>query len=206
VPPYRIEFMQLERLSYRGTCSCRDRRSRASVRARIGRRVDLNELSQTAYRGGSSSAGQESSCVPMESSTPCLERWPGRSPKPDRTRRWDQSQTFTHPELRYSAMSAINWQRSALSKRILRRNLESGRSWIHLWFQVLWDRIVDRLEPGAAADCRLCSCIEETHLLSVSDLPKADQLVAIHFVDDLARHRRDCIVCEGLALIGSREV
>src|ERR1039458_6327835 len=89
-------------------------------------------------------------------------------------------------KLRYSAMSAINWQRSALSKRILCRNLENGRSWIHLWFQVLWDRIVDGLVPGAAADCGLCSCVEETHLLSVSYLPKADQLVAIHFVDDLA--------------------
>jgi hypothetical protein len=51
---------------------------------------------------------------------------------------------------------------------------------------MLWDRIVDRLEPGTAADCRLRLCVEETHLLSVSDLPEADQFVAIHFVDDLA--------------------
>ena len=83
-------------------------------------------------------------------------------------------------------MSAINWQRPALSKGIRFRDSKTDRSRMHLWFQVLWNWIVDRLVPGAAADCRLCSCIEETHLLSVSDLPKADQLVAIHFVDDLA--------------------
>ena len=83
-------------------------------------------------------------------------------------------------------MSAISWQRSALSKGIRFRDFETDRPRIHLRFKVLWDRIVDGLVPGAAADCRLCSCVEETHLLSVSDLPKADQLVAIHFADDLA--------------------
>jgi hypothetical protein len=51
---------------------------------------------------------------------------------------------------------------------------------------MLWDRIVDRLEPGAAADSRFRLCVEEAHLLPVSDLPESDQLVAIHFVDDLA--------------------
>lgn len=83
-------------------------------------------------------------------------------------------------------MSVISWQRSALSKGIRFRDFETDRPRIHLRFQVLWDRIVDRLEPGAAADCRFRLCVEETHLLSVSYLPKADQLVAIHFVDDLA--------------------
>ena len=83
-------------------------------------------------------------------------------------------------------MSVISWQRSALSKGVFFRDSETDRSRIHLRFQMLWDRIVDRLEPGTAADCRLRLCVEETHLLSVSDLPEADQFVAIHFVDDLA--------------------
>jgi hypothetical protein len=51
---------------------------------------------------------------------------------------------------------------------------------------MLWDRVVDRFVPGTAADRRLRLCVEETHLLPVSDLPEADQFVAIHFVDDLA--------------------
>src|ERR1035441_1942410 len=80
-------------------------------------------------------------------------------------------------KLRYSAMSEISWQRSALSKGIRFRDFETDRPRIHLRFQVLWDRIVDRLEPGAATDCRFRLCVEETHLLSVSDLPKADQLI-----------------------------
>lgn len=83
-------------------------------------------------------------------------------------------------------MSVISWQRSALSKGVFFRDSETDRSRIHLRFQMLWDRIVDRLEPGAAADSRFRLCVEEAHLLPVSDLPESDQLVAIHFVDDLA--------------------
>src|ERR1039457_960404 len=89
-------------------------------------------------------------------------------------------------KLRYSAMSAISWQRSALSKGIRFRDFKTDRSRIHLRFQVLWDRVVDCLVPGTAADRRLRRCVEETHLLPVSDLQEADQFVAIHFVVDLA--------------------